>query len=73
VNVRATRSEARTFYRKEVEWRGPGLVHDEETQEAIDMLTTILNAQKLVFPTKAQTEQPAVEPPAEQPAIEPPE
>lgn len=39
------------------------------TQEAIDMLTAILNAQKLVFPKQSQLEQATVE----QPALEPPE
>lgn len=43
------------------------------TQEAIDMLTAILNAQKLVFPKADQLEKPAVEQSAEQPAIEPPD
>jgi hypothetical protein len=42
------------------------------TQEAIDMLTTILNAQKMVFPRADQLEQLAVEQPAERPAIEMP-
>lgn len=43
------------------------------TQEAIDMLTAILNAQKLVFPKADQLESSAVEQPVEQPAIEPPD
>jgi hypothetical protein len=43
------------------------------TQEAFDMLTMILNTQKLVFPKADQLEEPAVGQPAEQPAIEPPE
>ena len=41
------------------------------TQEAIDMLTAILNAQKLVFPKADQLERPPVEQPTEQPT-EPP-
>lgn len=43
------------------------------TQEGIDMLTTILDAQKLVFPKAGQLEREMVEPLAEQHAIEPPE
>jgi len=43
------------------------------TQEAIERLALILDAQKLVFPTEGQLEQAAVEQSAEQPAIEPPE
>ncbi len=42
------------------------------TQEGIDMLTTILNAQKLAFPKESQIQPPAIEQPAEQPAIEMP-
>lgn len=41
------------------------------TQEAIDMLTAILNAQKLVFPKAHQVERTV--PSTEQPALEPPE
>ncbi len=37
------------------------------TQEGIDMLAKILEAQKLVFPKANQSEQPAIERPAEQP------
>lgn len=40
------------------------------TQEGIDMLAKILEAQKLVFPKANQSEQPAIERPAEQPLIE---
>lgn len=40
------------------------------TQEAIDMLAMILNAQKLAFPKANQLETPAAERPVEQPAIE---
>ena len=40
------------------------------TQEAIDMLTMILNTLKLAFPRAEQLERPAVEQPVEQPAIE---
>ncbi len=40
------------------------------TQEGIDMLAKILEAQKLVFPKANQSEQPAIERPAEQPPIE---
>lgn len=40
------------------------------TQEAIDMLAAILNAQKLVFPMANQPEQPALKEPTEQPPIE---
>jgi hypothetical protein len=43
------------------------------TQEAIDMLTAILNAQKLVFPKADQLEHSAAEQSVEQPAIEPPD
>lgn len=43
------------------------------TQEAIDMLTAILNTQKLVFPKADQVERPAIEQPPEQPALESPE
>ena len=40
------------------------------TQEGIDMLKAILDAQKLAFPRAEQPEHPAVEQPAQQPAIE---
>ena len=43
------------------------------TQEAIDMLTMILNTQKLAFPKAEHLERPAVEQPARRPAIEMPE
>ncbi len=43
------------------------------TQEAIERLAIILNAQKMVFPTEVSVERPAVEQPIEQAAIEMPE
>ena len=39
------------------------------TQEAIERLAIILDAQKLVFPTEAEIKRPAVEQSPEQPAI----
>lgn len=45
----------------------------EVTQEALDRLAKILDAQKYVFPNEKRPEQHIIEPPAEQSAIEPPE
>lgn len=42
----------------------------EVTQEGLDMLAAILNAQKLAFPKADQVERPAAKQPAEQPPIE---
>ena len=42
----------------------------EVTQEALDRLAKILDAQKCVFPSQKQPEQHGIEPPAEQTAIE---
>jgi hypothetical protein len=43
------------------------------TQEGIDVLKAILEAQKSVFPKAGQDDRAAVEQSAEPPAIEPPE
>ena len=44
----------------------------EVTQEALDRLAKILDAQKYVFPSEKQPERHGIEPPAEQTAIEMP-
>ena len=44
---------------------------DDVTQEALERLATILNAQKFVFPSEKQPAQPAVAQQPEPPAIEP--